>query len=181
MIRPFLVDAPRPGIDDVTGFMLLDVDGVLNILNDTVDRESLPTVPGSSGRPLPINLVGEEIIAVLDDALREGVWLGWLTTWGFRVDRLEGLLGGRLRGGFVVTERPAVFFSPADWKMNAVTRLKDAHPSAALCWCDDDAIPLGLQFGSVSQRYADAVLIAPTPEVGLTLDQARRMAAHLSA
>lgn len=179
MIRPFLVDAPRPGIDEVTGFMLLDVDGVLNILNDTVDRESLPTVPGSSGRSLPINLVGEEIIAVLDDALREGVWLGWLTTWGFRVDRLQHLLRGRLEGGFVVAERPAMFFAPADWKLNAVTRLMDAHPSAALCWSDDDAIPIGLQFSSLSQRYPEAVLIAPTPEVGLTLDQARRIASHL--
>lgn len=181
MTRPFLVDAPRPGVDEVTGFMLLDVDGVLNILDDTADRASLPTVPGNSARPLPINLVSEEIIVVLDSALRAGVWLGWLTTWGFRVDRLEELLGGRLREGFVVAERPATFFAPADWKMRAVTSLMNAHPSAALCWSDDDAIPLGLQFSSLSQRYPEAVLIAPTPEVGLTLDQARRIAAHLSA
>ena len=75
-----MVDAPRPGVDHVEGFLVLDFDGVLNSLDQEVDRSSLPTVAGSTGRPLPINMVDDEILDAHQSALHPGVTVAWLTS-----------------------------------------------------------------------------------------------------
>ena len=92
--RPFVLDPPRANVERIDGLILPDVDGVLNALNDTVDRNSLPTVSGDSGRSLPINLVANDVLDALHSCLSRTVRIGWLTTWGFRVSRLEEMLGG---------------------------------------------------------------------------------------
>ena len=175
-----MVDAPRPRVDHVEGFLVLDFDGVLNSLNQEVDRSSLPTVAGSTGRPLPINMVDDEILDALQSALRPGVRVAWLTSWGSLISRVEELLGGRLRGGFVVAERPTGFYVPADWKYEAFLTLRAQWPNARTAWSDDDAVPMAIRYNS-SAGLSDALLVAPNPEVGLTLQDARQMAEHLSS
>jgi hypothetical protein len=84
--RQFVSEPPRPSTDQVDAILLLDVDGVLNILGNTADRSTLPTVPGSGGRPLPIHVITGEILDVLELTVSQpGTWLGWLSTWGFSV------------------------------------------------------------------------------------------------
>lgn len=173
---PFVRDPPRPGIDQVDGALLLDVDGVLNILGDAEDQSGLPSVTGSRGRPLPINMISGEILDVLEHTLRRpGVWLGWLTTWGSSVASLEKILGGRLSGGFVVAERPSGYYAPADWKYKGAFQFAEKHPRASVAWVDDDAIPITLQTRSLSSQLSGLVRITPQPDVGLTLSHARQI------
>jgi len=175
--RPFVADPPRPGIDHVDGILMLDIDGVLNILGDAVDSSALPTVPGSKGRPLPIRMVADDVLDVLEAVVRRpGVWLGWLTTWGATVSHLEEIMGDRLSGGFVVSERPSGYYVPADWKLKGALQLIEKHPGARVAWADDDAFAMG----SPSGLPAGSLVIAPRPELGLTLGQAQRIAAHLT-
>jgi hypothetical protein len=178
--RPFVLDPPRPGIDQVHGILILDVDGVLNILGDAVDRSVLPTVRGSNTRPLPIRMIEDEVLDVLEDTVqRPDVRLGWLTTWGFSVAKLEPLLGGRLRGGFVVSERPSANFESAEWKLRAAQRLMETYPFAALAWADDEAVA-PLLAGARLHGFAQSLLLATDPQVGLTVDQARSVSAFMS-
>ena len=90
------------------------------------------------------------------------------------------MLGGRLRGGFVVAERPTGFYVPADWKYEAFLTLRAQWPNARTAWGDDDAVPMAIRYNS-SAGLSDALLVAPNPEVGLTLQDARQMAEHLSS
>jgi hypothetical protein len=172
--RPFVLDPPRPGVDRVDGILALDVDGVLNILADAVDRSTLPTVRGNNTRPLPIRMIDDKILDVLEEVVQcPGIRLGWLTTWGFAVAKLEPLLGGRLSGGFVVSERPSANFESAEWKLKAAQRLAQMYPSAALAWADDEAVTPLLQTGAKLHGFARSILVAPDPQVGLTIDEAR--------
>jgi hypothetical protein len=178
LARPFVHGPPRPGIDRVDGILILDVDGVLNILSDAVDIVALPTVPGSKGRPLPIQMVSHEVLDVLDAVVQlPGVWLGWLSTWGATVAHLDQILGGRLSGGFVVSERPSGYYAPPNWKFKGALQLIEKHPGAKIVWADDDGIPVGAS----SSFPAGSILMSPRPELGLTLGQAQRVAEHLTA
>jgi hypothetical protein len=178
---PFVVDPPRPDIDAVKGLLLLDVDGVLNILGDAKNPGFLPTVRGDNGRRLPIQIVDDEVLDVLESVVQlPGIWLGWLTTWGPTVANLEAITGGRLSGGFIVSVRPSGYYVPIDWKLNGALQLVEKHPGAAVAWADDDAIPMGALSGSGPASLTGSVLIAPDPEVGLALEQAQRIAAHLT-
>jgi hypothetical protein len=180
LARPFVLDPPRPGIDRVDGILLLDVDGVLNILGDEIDRSTMPMVMGNNTRPLPIRMIDDEILDVIDEAvLRPSIKLGWLTTWGFGVAKLEPLLGGRLRGGFVVSERPSGRVSQTEWKQTSAYRLLEKHPLARLAWADDEAVAPLLISGSNLHGLAQSLLVAPDPQVGLTIDQARSVSAFV--
>jgi hypothetical protein len=175
--RPFVLDPPRPGIDRVEGLLLLDIDGVLNILGDAADPETLPTVPGSSGRSLPIQMVGDDVLEALDALVQQPrIRLAWLTTWGATVAHLDEIMGGRLAGGFVVSERPSGYYVPADWKLRGALQLVEKHPGVRVAWADDDVFAMG----PTSGLPAGSVVIAPRPDQGLTLGQAQRMAAHLA-
>jgi len=173
--RLFVADPPRPGIDQVDSILMLDVDGVLNILGDSADSASLPTVPGSNGRSLPIRMVADDVLDVLEAVVqRPGIWLGWLTTWGATVAHLEKIMGGRLSAGFVVSERPSGYYAPIDWKLRGAMQLIEKHPGARVAWADDDAFAMGnLPLGSL--------VIAPRPELGLTLGQVQRISDHLTS
>ena len=172
--RPFLLGPPQPGIDQVEGILILDVDGVLNVLGDTADPASLPTVPGGGGRPLPIQMISIEVLDVLEAVVqRPGIWLGWLTTWGATVAHLDEIMGGRLSGGFVVRERPSGYYAPIDWKLTGALQLIEKHSRAKVAWADDDAFAMG-------NLPAGGLVIAPRPELGLTLGQAQRIAEHLT-
>jgi len=152
---------------------MLDVDGVLNILGGAADPAGLPTVPGSNGRPLPIQMISDEVLDVLEAVVqRPGIWLGWLTTWGATVAHLEKIMGGRLSGGFVVSERPSGYYAPIDWKLRGAMQLIEKHPKARVAWADDDAFAMG-------NFPAGGLVMAPRPELGLTLGQAQRIEAHL--
>jgi hypothetical protein len=180
LARPFVLDPPRAGIDRVDGILILDVDGVLNILGKEVDRASLPIVQGNSGRPLPIRMVDDKILDVLEEIVRRpGIWLGWLTTWGFGVVKLETLLGGRLSGGFIVSERPSGEYSQAKWKLEAASQLANKYPTAAIAWADDAAITPAMLL-TEPQLLANGVLVSPLPEKGLTIAPASRIATHLN-
>jgi hypothetical protein len=174
----FVLDPPRAGVDQVNGLLLLDVDGVINVLGDAADPASLPTVPGSKGRPLQVQMVSDDVLDALDAAVQlPGIWLGWLTTWGATVAHLDQILGGRLSGGFVVSERPSGYYAPPNWKLKGALQLIEKHPGARVAWADDDGIPMG-----TSPSFpAGSILISPRPELGLTLGQAQRIAEHLTA
>ncbi|MCW4386536.1 hypothetical protein OH146_12205 [Salinibacterium sp. SYSU T00001] len=168
-------------MDDVAGLLLLDVDGVINRLDSSTNSSTLPTVLGSSGRPLPINLIEEAVLEIIDDvARRPDIRLGWLTTWGFRVARLETVLDGRLSGGFVVAERPYGPFVPSEWKLHAAVKLFSQFPEAEFAWADDDAIPVAMRYNSVTHRLPGALLLAPAAETGLTSNDAKRIVAHFA-
>ena len=177
--RPFVLDPPRPGVDQVDGILLLDVDGVLNRLGGTADRGHLPTVKVDGNRRIPMDMIDDQVVDELDRCLGQTARVGWLTTWGFRVARLESLLGGRLAGGFVVSERPSGVTVSDQWKYDAASRLRAAWPDARFAWAEDESIPPPLRRGTGSSLWADDLLVVPRSETGLTLDDARRTTAHL--
>ncbi|MHA6667479.1 HAD domain-containing protein [Homoserinimonas sp. A447] len=180
LTKPFLVDPPRPGVDHVEGLVVCDFDGVLNSLSPDRNFDTLPTVLGSSGRDLPINLISSEILDTLQSALRPGIKLAWLTSWGFRISRLEELFAGRFSGGFVVSERPAGMYVSADWKLHAFEKLVAQWPDAKTAWIEDDQIPMAVRYSSLSQSHPEALLIAPDPEIGLSQRDAERVVLHLN-
>lgn len=179
LARPYILDPPRPGISRLDGIVILDVDGCINRLDDSVDRSTLPTVDGDSGRDLPIDLIDDEVIEALHSALSPTVRICWLTTWSWRVARLEPLLGGRLSGGFIGGEPPHGTFVPESWKLVAATKIREAWPLSRCAWIEDESVPQSLQRGTGSSLWADDLLVAPRSEIGLTLDDARRVAEHI--
>jgi hypothetical protein len=134
---PFLRSHPLSG--QPRPLIFLDVDGCLN-RQPVLPRKDREWV---SVRPLSGYWVDVDhaVVGTLDALLKEfHVEFNWLTTWGRDVAYLEDLFRGKLRGGFVVAERPEGRFVAMDWKMNAVLAHLANRGGAPYIWVDDEAI-----------------------------------------
>ena len=174
---------------------LLDVDGVINAVGPPTDAD----VEWSTGsaianeRRWPIRW-SPQVVAEVRRLHESGVVeVAWLTTWGDEAnDSLGDILGlpqlrvagTRPRPGELpasplpagaATHAAATGAAGADhetgrwWKLDVVRTQLAAEPKRRLVWTDDDLVwepdvVRGLR------AFADCLLIAPDPTVGLTLD-----------
>jgi hypothetical protein len=173
---------------------LLDVDGVLNAVGPPLDDDddwSTGTAIANERR-WPIRW-SRSVVAEIRRLHETGiVELAWLTTWGEEAnDSLRELLdlpelavaGTRPRPGELPAEPlPSAAGTHADatgaaaadhetgrwWKLDVVRAQIASEPKRRLVWTDDDLVwepevVRGLR------AFADCLLIAPDPAVGLTL------------
>jgi hypothetical protein len=171
--------------------VLLDVDGVLNVLSDSAD--GWPVLAAgwavAEGRRYPINWA-PDVIDALRRWLDEGVEVQWLTTWGHDAnDSLRHLLGlpelpvaGTYRqepwGAPEAAGDSHASVAPAApdpltgqwWKYDVVQRLLREHPGRTLIWVDDELHLEGTRFRRWADEHPSVIPIGPDGRYGLTPD-----------
>jgi len=178
---PFLRSHPLSG--QPRPIIFLDVDGCLN-RQPVLPRKNREWV---SVRPLSGYWVDIDyaVVGTLDALLKEfHVEFNWLTAWGRDVAYLEDLFRGKLRGGFVVAERPEGQFVAMDWKLNAVLRHLANRGGAPYIWVDDEAISEAMLSNSdfAGGRVVGGeprLLIEPEQGDGITLGHIAEIRAFL--
>lgn len=179
--------------------MLLDVDGVLNVLGDESTWDVLMSGRAvAEGRSFGITW-SPDVVQAFKDWIAAGVEVQWLTTWGHDAnDSLRHLLGlpelevagtyrDQWKGAPEQTEASShAEMAPAApdrlsgewWKYDVVKRLLEEHPDRLLVWIDDE-----LFYPTPFRRWADSHErvrpIGPDGQLGLTPSDLDEIAAQL--
>jgi hypothetical protein len=179
---------------------LLDVDGVLNAVTPRPDRSVWPDweqgYATAEGRRWPITF-SPSVARTITRLHRTGtVEVRWLTTWGDDANgdlrtlldlpelkvagrrQHTGVRGWQRFGGAATTHAEVAGAAARDeltgrwWKFDVVRAVLAAEPDRPLVWTDDDLASFA---GARTwlHDHADALLVAPDPEVGLTSRQLR--------
>jgi hypothetical protein len=149
----------------------LDIDGVIN---------SWPKPPEDTGWEFKnVTILGysiwytPELIEWIDRLHESGdVEVRWLTTWEHRAnDSFAPEVGFRNR--FKVHENPhphSYGGGPGWWKADVVEMFRQSHPDTPIIWTDDDISFYQGFAGRALGPDADAVVICPVSNEGLTAD-----------
>lgn len=181
--------------------VLLDVDGVLNVLGEESRATWDVLMAGratADGTSFSI-MWSPEVIQTLNGWIEDGVEVQWLTTWGHDANHslrhLVGLPELPVAGTYDEHWRGASESTPAAshaemapaapdpltgewWKYDVVQRLLRQHPDRLLVWIDDE-----LFLPSPFRRWADwherVHAIGPDGDLGLTQDDLDEIASML--
>lgn len=185
-----------------TPLLLLDVDGVLNVVTRTPPDVWPDWQLGSASADdvtWPIRF-SPTVVAQLRGWHEQGrVELQWLTTWGYDANLgLRALLGlpelqvagthrdagsaSALGGASLAGVTPA---APDDltgrwWKLDVVRRLRAEQPERLLLWVDDELRGRRNRFAEWA-REAAIVPVGPQPDTGLTREDLAAIDAALPA
>lgn len=179
--------------------VLLDVDGVLNVLSDAVDGWPVLSAGWAvaGGRRFPITWA-PEVVTALRRWLAAGVEVQWLTTWGHDANTsLRHLLGlpelpvagtydqdpvgaPEAAGSSHASVAPAAPdpLTGRWWKYDVVQRLLHEQPGRPLVWIDDELHVDRSPFRRWADEHAWVTAIGPDGRYGLTrreLDQVERL------
>ena len=169
--------------------VLLDVDGVLNILSDSAD--GWPVVSAgwavAEGRRYPITWA-PEVVDRLRRSLDEDVEIQWLTTCGHDANTslrhlldlpelpVAGTYGQRLSGAPEPAGEAHASVAPAApdpltghwWKYDVVQRLLREQPGRMLIWIDDELHDEWSRFRMWADEHPSVRPIGPDGRHGLT-------------
>jgi hypothetical protein len=182
--------------------LLLDVDGVLNILGDDTQPSWDVIMTGravADGMAYTITWSPEVIQAVLD-WIDQGVEVQWLTTWGHDANtsmrHLIGMPELPVAGTYdenwagaveSASTRSHAEMAPAApdpltgawWKYDVVKRLLDEHPDRLLVWIDDELFR-PTRFRRWAEAHERVYPTGPDGDLGLTQENLDEIEAGLS-
>lgn len=157
--------------------VIVDVDGVVSPVHPVGDR----TMWGNevtAGRVFGPDLVSPALCERLDAiADRPGVQCGWLTSWSEEMRAAMQPFPGRHWP--TTADQESVSSGQRWWKLVALEAWLEGHPEiASVCWLDDH-LRNPARAASVRRRLAlrgvDALLVAPSTQVGLRLEDLARV------
>jgi hypothetical protein len=172
--------------------ILLDVDGVLNILSDDNAPDSWDVVCSgratADGSSYPISWAPEVVVAV-KRWISGGVEVQWLTTWGHDANTslrhlldlpelpVAGTHDYEPAGIAEEAGRSHASVAPAApdpltgqwWKYDVVQRLLREQPDRTLIWIDDE-LHRAMRFRRWADDHPRVIPIGPDGDLGLTAE-----------
>lgn len=184
-----------------TPLLLLDVDGVLNVVTRLPDHDVWPDWQLGSACAddvaWPIRFSPSVMAQLRSWHEQRRVELQWLTTWGHAANEgLRDLLGlpelqvaGTHDAAGSSSDLPLASLAGASpaapddltgrwWKLDVVRRLRTEQPDRPLVWVDDELRGPRNRYAQWA-RGADILAVGPEPSSGLTRDHLATIAAVL--